>query len=141
MQPFVCSYCSDWPQQRYTILPPWGLPVFILPFEMLLQLPEQKLHSHLVMALHSYSPCSHGAVRRRNHIHSKVTEQCVPERLCFVFSNTPRSFLNLANRSGSRPIRASVNAAAQGIKGSMPGYDDCVCVLLIFPLSMSSICV
>lgn len=74
MQPFVCSYCSDWPRQ----LTPRGFPVFILPFEMLLQLPEQKLHCHLVMALHSYTPHSHGAVRQQEHIHSKVTQQCVP---------------------------------------------------------------
>ncbi len=94
MQPFVCSYCSDWPKQRPTVLPPRGFPVFILPFEMLLQLPEQKLHRHLVMALHPYSPHSHGAVRQQDHIHSKVTERCVPGLLCLVFSDTPRSFLN-----------------------------------------------
>lgn len=108
--------------------PLWGPPVFILPFEMLLQLPEQKLHCHLVMAL--YSPCSHGAVRQRDHVNSKVSEP--PEPLCVVFSDTPRSFFNVVNRSGSLPTDALVSAAALGIGGSLPGYDDCICVLLIF---------
>lgn len=71
MQPFVCSYYSDWSKQRHTVLTPRGLPVSILPFEMLLQLPEQKLHRHLVMA--SHSPHSHGAVRQQDHVYSKVT--------------------------------------------------------------------
>lgn len=69
------------------LLTPQGFPVFIyfffLPFEMLLQLPEQKLHSHLVMALHAYSPRSHRAVCQQYHKQSKVTEQYVPELLCF----------------------------------------------------------
>lgn len=87
MQPFVCSYCSDWSIHSYRIQTPlakgvrwwwrWGFPVFILPFEMLLQLPEQKLHCHLVMALHSHPPHSHGAVRQQQHIHSRVSAAAV----------------------------------------------------------------
>lgn len=50
---------------------------------MLLQLPEQKLHSHLVMALHAYSPRPHRAACQGDHKQSKVTEQYVPELLCF----------------------------------------------------------
>lgn len=113
-QLFVWSYCSEWFKQHYTITPQ-GFTAFILPFEMLFQLPEQKLHCHLVMALHSYSPCSHGAVCQWNHIRSKVTEQRVPSFFVSCFLTTPRFLLNLQiYRSGSRPPLALASAAARG---------------------------
>lgn len=123
------------PSRATLLLPPQGFPVFILPFEMLLQLPEQKLHCHLVMALDSYSPYSHRTVCQQDHMQSKVREHCVPSSFVSGFLTPPRLLLNLQNRSGSRPKDALVSAAAWGkSKSRMPGYEDCVCVCSSFLL-------
>lgn len=70
---------------------------------MLLQLPEQKLHSHLVMALHAYSPRPHRAACQWDHKQSKVTEQYVPELLCvrggFGSCDTPPTSLHVFSLS------------------------------------------
>lgn len=85
------SYCSDWSKQRYTSAACLGVPlslVLFLPFEMLLQLPEQKLHCYVVMALCPCSQRSHGAVSQQDHIESRGVR---PELLCVA----PRFWLSL----------------------------------------------
>lgn len=115
MQPFVCSYCSDWPIHGYRIQTllgrGWGVPVFILPFEMLLQLPEQKLHCHLVMALHLYSPHFHGAVRQQEHIHSRGSQRrCVPDLLCLVLLKHHSSLIKIREQTSFTGKHADVAA-------------------------------
>ena len=81
---------------------------------MLLQLPEQKLHGHLVMALRSYARRPHGAARQQDHGHAEeVTE--LPELLLFggfFLTDTPKAPLlkMSASRStaGNQRQRASV---------------------------------
>lgn len=102
MQPFVCSSCGDWLRQHCCWPTPCGFAFFILPFEMLLQLPEQKLHRHLVMALHLHSAHSHGIVRLKEHVYSKVASV----RQASLFTCFPQKSVSceiLAQGSGSKP--------------------------------------
>lgn len=117
--PFVCSYCSDWLKRRHTVVTPqrgWGgregVLVFVLPFEMLLQLPEQKLHCHPVMALRS-----HGAVRQQDHGHlQKYQSGCLPSGLCSVLFSPHPTTTRLASLAAAygciRPHREA-EAACQ----------------------------
>lgn len=66
----------------------------ILPFEMLLQLPEQKLHGHLVMASQLYPLHSHWHVSQLEHTDSGITRRRVNDLLCLGFSNSSCSVLH-----------------------------------------------
>lgn len=102
---------------------PRGSPAFIrtlLPFEMLLQLPEQKLHCYVVMALRSCSPRSHGAVSQQDHIGSRGV---CPQLLCVVRVLQTPSCGARSNEStdlGHHPTAALTRAAAWGNR-EVPG--------------------
>lgn len=88
---------------------------------MLLQLPEQKLHCHLVMALDSHSPHSHRAGCQQDHVQSEVREHCVPKLLCFRFSDTPSSLVKFTEQIWVTPYRCIGGCSGMGGGGSEAG--------------------
>jgi len=107
-------------------------PSSVLPFEMLLQLPEKKLHGHLFMASQLYSLQSHGGVAQLERIQSKVTQRCVPS--FFVWRFQPALVpSNVGEQIWGAPIDALVTEAAQC-------SNDHTCEPLIFPLCQPFVC-
>lgn len=82
-----------------------------LPFEMLLQLPEQKLHCYVVMALCRGSPRPRGAVSQQDHVRSRAV--CVLSFfvLCVLEAPWRRARSNGSTDLGQHPVVALTRAA------------------------------
>lgn len=133
----MCRHCSDWPLLRSAPLNTQGFPVCILPFQVLLQLPEQKLHCHLVMALHSNSPHSHGAARQHDHMHSKEKkEQYVPSFFVWSFLLFLSFLLKLSEQIQVRPYWSITGCSCTGTEKTVCWV---VMTLIMWPPNFSSV--